>query len=105
MVYLHRILEPTLTQFINLFPVVGITSPRQSGKSTLLKHHLLNHYQYVSFDDDEMILAFEDDPKGFMRHYANEVIFDEVQRIPKLFSAIKLAVDDDREPVTALKSI
>lgn len=97
MVYLHRILETTLTKYLDVFPIVGITGPRQSGKSTLLKHNLLNHYRYVSFDDEEKILEFEDDPKGFMRHYANEVIFDEAQKVPKLFNAIKLAVDEDRE--------
>lgn len=97
MVYLHRILEQSLEKYINVFPVVGITGPRQSGKSTLLKHTLINHYQYVTFDDDEKILEFEDDPKRFIRQYSHEVIFDEVQKVPKLFNAIKLAVDEDRD--------
>lgn len=97
MVYLHRILEQSLARYIQAFPVVGITGPRQSGKSTLLKHALINHYQYVSFDDDEKIHEFEDDPKRFMRNHSNEVIFDEVQKVPKLFNAIKLAVDNDRD--------
>jgi predicted AAA+ superfamily ATPase len=97
MVYIHRILEPALAKYLTIFPAIGITGPRQSGKSTLLKHALIQHYQYVSFDDEEKILEFEDDPKRFMRQYANEVIFDEVQKVPKLFNAIKLAVDEDRD--------
>src|SRR5262245_53389786 len=99
MVYLHRILEKSLAEYIKAFPIIGITGPRQSGKSTLLKHALINHYQYVTFDDDEKILEFEDDPKRFIRQYANEVVFDEVQKVPKLFNAIKLAVDEDRDKV------
>lgn len=97
MLYLHRTLESPLQEFLQAFPVVGITGPRQSGKSTLLKHALFNHYKYITFDDEEKILEFEDDPTRFMRQYANEVIFDEVQKVPKLFNAVKLAVDNDRD--------
>lgn len=97
MVYIHRILEKVLEEYLNVFPVVGITGPRQSGKSTLIKHALLNHYQYITFDDEEKILEFEDDPKRFLRQYGDEVIFDEVQKVPKIFNAIKLAIDEDRD--------
>lgn len=97
MVYIHRTIEEQLIKYLNIFPVVGVTGPRQSGKSTLLKHALLNHYQYVSFDDEEKILEFEDDSKRFIRRYSNEVIFDEVQKVPKLFNAVKMQVDNDRE--------
>lgn len=95
MQYTHRLLEAQLVEYIKYFPVVGVTGPRQSGKSTLLTH-LLTDYQYVTFDDFKTIAQFQDDPDGFMRRYANQVIFDEVHHVPELFNYIKLAVDQDR---------
>lgn len=97
MVYYTRVLEPQLKNFLESFPVIGITGPRQSGKSTLLKHCMVNHYRYVTFDDQEMVSDFVHDPKRFMRQFSNDVIFDEVQKVPEIFNYIKLAVDEDRE--------
>ena len=94
--YLNRVAEKTIHQYLSLFPALGVTGPRQSGKSTLLKH-LLQDYQYVSFDDPKNIEYFETDPEAFMATYANQVIFDEVQFVPKLFNYIKIAVDNDRK--------
>ncbi len=97
MFYHSRFIESYLHQYLSLFPVVGLVGPRQSGKSTLLKHELGEKYRYVSFDDRTQIDFFYDDPKKFMNQYANHVIFDEVQKVPEIFDAIKMAVDEDRE--------
>ncbi|MEW5813911.1 MAG: ATP-binding protein [Spirochaetota bacterium] len=97
MKYLPRILESTVMKYLNLFPVVGITGPRQSGKSTMLKHIFGSEYKYITFDDPLTIQFFEDDPKGFLAKYSNRVIFDEIQKVPALFSYIKIAVDSDRQ--------
>ncbi len=96
MKYLHRILQDKLKEYINYFSVVGLTGPRQSGKSTLLLHCLPN-YRYVNFDDFKMVSFFEDDPDKFMSIYDSEVIFDEIQKVPQLFNYVKIAVDKDRE--------
>lgn len=96
MIYRKRAIEKTIKRFLKSFPAVGITGPRQSGKSTLLKH-LLKGYTYVTFDDNRNIQFFLDDPEGFMKKYHNKVIFDEVQVVPKLFHWIKLFVDEDRQ--------
>ncbi len=94
--YIRRAAEETVQRYLSVFPVVGITGPRQSGKSTLLLH-LLKDYTYISFDDLRNIDYFENDPDGFMQQYSDRVIFDEVQYVPKLFNHIKIAVDQDRE--------
>src|SRR5438105_148315 len=94
--YIHRILESSVERYLHAFPVVGITGPRQSGKSTLLRH-MLKDYTYVTFDDQRMIHFFEEDPQGFLQRYGNRIIFDEVQYVPELFNAIKVAVDSDRQ--------
>lgn len=95
--YIKRVLEKPLSIFLKSFPVTAITGPRQSGKSTLLKHFLEKEYEYVTFDDPIIINHFTDDPKGFIRKYSNRVIFDEVQKVGSLFSYIKMEVDNDRQ--------
>lgn len=93
--FIPRASSEALSRYLRSFPVLGITGPRQSGKSTLLRN-MLPKYTYVSFDDGRNIAAFEDDPEGFIKQYAQHVIFDEVQFVPKIFNAIKVVVDNDR---------
>lgn len=95
MKYQSRVLEDTLRQYLNYFPVVGLTGPRQSGKSTLLQHTLPD-YQYVTFDDYRVINLFHHDPERFITLYGDNVIFDEVQKLPEVLNYIKIAVDKHR---------
>lgn len=96
MAYRKRILEAKLLEYLNFFSVVGITGPRQSGKSTLLTH-TLKDYRYETFDDPRLIELLNEDPEKFLRIYDRHVIFDEVQKVPEIFNVIKLAVDKDRD--------
>jgi uncharacterized protein len=96
--YIHRILEKQLRSYLNFFSVVGITGPRQSGKSTLLRHTLPD-YKYITFDDYKAIEMLHHDPEKFMRINSNKLIFDEAQKVPELFNYIKIAVDNDRANV------
>lgn len=98
MPYRKRVLEDKLLEYVNYFSVVGLTGPRQSGKSTLLRH-TLKGYRYATFDDPALVDLFFSDPQKFLRIYDNQVIFDEVQKVPSLFSLIKMAVDEDRKTV------
>ncbi len=98
MKYTHREIEKTLREYLDFFSVVGITGPRQSGKSTLLLH-VLKDYKYVTFDDHMIVESFYDDPERFMRTYNNKIIFDEVQKVPEIFDYIKISVDQDRSTV------
>ncbi len=94
--YLSRASSVTLARYLQAFPVVGVTGPRQSGKSTLLQHALPD-YDYVTFDEELNVSAFEDDPKKFLQQYSNKIIFDEVQFVPKIFNMVKVAVDKNRK--------
>lgn len=76
-----------LTEYVNHFSAIGLTGPRQSGKSTLLLHQLKD-YQYVTFDDFRTVALYHDDPNKFMRIYSNKIIFDEVQKVPELYREI-----------------
>lgn len=74
------------------FPILAITGPRQSGKTTLLKSVFPN-YSYISLEDLDLRTFAEQDPKGFLQKYAENIIFDEVQRVPALFSYLQTTVD------------
>ncbi len=95
--YIKRLLEKSIKDSIQTFPVVLITEPRQSGKTTLVQKVLGTRYKYVSLDElDIRGLAIED-PKVFLQQYASPVIIDEIQNAPELLSYIKALVDKDRK--------
>jgi len=96
MPYYPRVIEGTVREYLKLFPVVGLTGPRQSGKSTMLRELLDARYRYVSFDDLNAVDRFHTDPERFMDVNSNRVIFDEVQRVPEIFHYVKLIVDKER---------
>lgn len=74
------------------YPILGITGPRQSGKTTLLRH-TFKDYAYVSLEDPDIRSFATEDPKAFLKKYDSHVIFDEAQRAPELFSYIQTIVD------------
>jgi len=55
-------------------------------------------YSYISFDDDVLRTSIEADPVGFVADLPDKVVLDDVQRVPKLFTALKVAIDRDRRP-------
>ena len=78
-------------------PVVCVVGPRQGGKTTLVRE-LDPERAYFSLDDEKHYKSATSDMEGFMETLPDPVTLDEVQRVPKLFSAIKLNVDRDRRP-------
>jgi uncharacterized protein len=74
------------------YPVIAVTGPRQSGKTTLLKN-LFPNYRYLSLEDPNLRDFAQTDPKGFLNIYNEKIIFDEVQRVPHLFSYLQSIVD------------
>jgi predicted AAA+ superfamily ATPase len=95
--YFPRVIESIIHNYLQSFSVVGITGPRQSGKSTTLNEVFSEDYTYITFDDFKNVELFYDDPVRFMNLYSDKVIFDEVQRVPEIFNYIKIAVDNDRD--------
>ena len=77
-------------------PVIAITGPRQSGKTTLSKL-AFRGYDYVSLENPQLRSFAKEDPQGFLSQYTGGVILDEVQYVPELFSYIQLIVDEERE--------
>lgn len=93
---IERELKTKLLELINKYPIVTLTGPRQSGKSTLLKTSF-SDYQYVSLEDLDMRLFAAEDPRGFLATYPNKTIIDEAQRVPELFSYIQTHVDKENK--------
>ncbi len=90
---------PRLTEALADSPVVLIHGPRQCGKTTLAQAlGERSDYAYLSFDDDVARAAAQADPAGFVSNLSQQVILDEVQRVPALFAALKIAVDRKRVP-------
>lgn len=80
-------------------PVVLVHGPRQCGKTTLAQMvGTPLGMDYLSFDDSALADSAANDPSGFVADLPPRVILDEIQKVPALFSAIKLAVDRDRKP-------
>lgn len=78
-------------------PVVMVTGPRQSGKTTLARGFATGDRAYLTLDDDTALSAARADPAGFLRGLRRAVI-DEVQRAPEILRAIKRSVDENRRP-------
>ena len=96
---LPRMLEAGLRVSLTDTPVVLLQGPRQCGKTTLARHIAEPlGFSYLSLDDDNLVRAAKADPLGFVMDLPSKVILDEVQRVPEIFTSIKLVVDRDRRP-------
>ncbi|MBO7435759.1 ATP-binding protein [bacterium] len=77
------------------YPVLTVVGPRQSGKTTLVRSCFPN-YNYANLEDPETRDLAESDYKRFLSAYKTPLIIDEIQRVPKLASAIQVKVDENR---------
>lgn len=88
-----RLAASTLIRLAQGFPVVALTGPRQSGKTTLAKHVFPNK-TYVSLENPEELEFAQKDPKRFLERFKEGAILDEVQRCPSLLSWLQGLVDE-----------
>jgi predicted AAA+ superfamily ATPase len=92
-----RVAEETLRRYARGFPVICITGPRQSGKTTLAKLAFPKK-QYFSIEDPDTLLLARSDPRGFLDQWPDGLILDEAQYLPELFKYVKAMVDNDPKP-------
>lgn len=90
---INRQLTTAIRSQVQKYPILAVTGPRQSGKTTLLKH-LFPEYKYVSLENTDLRSFAAEDPVGFLTTYDGQTIFDEVQRVPELFPYLQTKVDN-----------
>lgn len=89
----ERIAAVKIKELATKFPAIGLLGPRQSGKTTLARK-LFRHKPYVSFENQDHILAATTDPRAFLANYEKGAVSDEIQRVPHLFSYLQGIIDD-----------
>ncbi len=86
--------EQTIRTLLRGFPIVTLTGPRQSGKTTLARA-VFSDRPYASLEDPDVRLAAQDDPRSFLGRFPDGAVLDEVQRCPALLSYLQTIVDAD----------
>lgn len=95
--YRLRTIEKHVIKMAAQYPVVTITGPRQSGKTTMVKK-LFPEYKYYSLEQPDVRRRFEADPKSMLEGSSVGMIIDEVQKLPDILSYIQGIVDDTQMP-------
>ena len=94
--YLNRTIEGIIREASQYFSVISVTGPRQSGKSTLLKHLFPDVPKY-SLKDVNVREFAEHDPIAFLHQHPNGMFIDEIQKVPQLLEYIQGIVDDNTD--------
>jgi len=94
--YINRSLEKTILEANKYFSVISLTGPRQSGKSTLIRH-LFPQYAEYSLKDLQVRQFAESDPVAFLNQHPEGMFIDEVQKVPALMEYIQGIVDRNPE--------
>jgi predicted AAA+ superfamily ATPase len=91
---IEREAEQTIRNLLRWFPIVTLTGPRQSGKTTLAKI-IFSDRPYASLEDPDLRQAAREDPRSFLGRFPDGAVLDEVQRSPDLLSYLQTIVDTD----------
>lgn len=94
--YYSRDVAKQIDKLIKGFPVISVTGPRQSGKTTFLKHYF-SKYDYFNLENPQTRALIENDPSQFIKLHPQNIVVDEVQRIPDFLSYIQSHVDETQE--------
>jgi uncharacterized protein len=94
--YLDRSITSLLLRLAQQRPAILITGPRQSGKTTLLKHCFAKTHTFLSLDSFRLREQAQQNPELFLSAHGERLIIDEIQYAPELFSYLKILIDSDR---------
>ena len=95
--FIPRTILPHLQRMLKQFPVLSLTGPRQSGKTTLLRRAFPN-FRYFNLERPDLRQMILEDPLGFLKNNGPGLIFDEAQNLPELFSYIQVVADERNTP-------
>ena len=91
-----RLLQKHLIRLAKQYPIVTITGPRQSGKTTISRKTFPNK-PYISMENLSVRRSAQNDPVGFLSQFPNGAVLDEIQRTPDLFSYLQTIVDTQKK--------
>jgi predicted AAA+ superfamily ATPase len=91
---IHRNAKTTIENLLEGFPIVTLTGPRQSGKTTLARVVFKNR-PYTSLEEPDMRQFANEDPRSFLARFPDGAVLDEVQRCPEILSYLQTRVDKD----------
>ena len=94
---IQRAAQKTLLRLAKGFPILALTGPRQSGKTTLAKA-AFPEKPYLSLEDPDIRLMATQDPRGLLSGFKEGAILDEVQHVPELLSYLQTKVDQELRP-------
>lgn len=92
--FINRLLAPHLVEAHKYYPVIILTGPRQSGKTSLCRH-LYPDYKYVNLEDITTRAAAISDPTAFLDTLGHNAIIDEVQNVPEILSMLQVRTDEN----------
>ena len=90
---IQREAEAEIRALAKQFKAVAIVGPRQSGKTTLVRH-IFRDKPYANLENPDLRMYATDDPRGFLSNYPDGAVLDEVQRVPHLFSYLQQILDE-----------
>ena len=90
---IKREAEKVILSLAKQFKVVAVIGPRQSGKTTLVRY-IFKNKPYVNFENPDIRLFAMEDPRGLLSNYPDGAVFDEVQRVPEIFSYLQQILDE-----------
>lgn len=93
---IQREAEAEIRTLAMQFKAVAIVGPRQSGKTTLVRH-IFGDKPYVNLENPDLRRYATDDPRGFLSDYPRGAVLDEVQRVPELFSYLQQILDESED--------
>lgn len=92
---IEREITPRLLHLFGQYPIVTVTGPRQSGKTTLCRSAFAD-LAYANLEDPDAREFAESDPRRFLAQFPAGAVLDEIQRVPSLLSYLQVLVDEDR---------
>ena len=92
---INRTMTASIEGVFKYLPIITLTGPRQSGKTTLCRK-VFSHLPYTNLEDAATLAEVRFDPKAFLAKHPQGVIIDEAQNYPAIFSYLQVAVDEDR---------
>ncbi|MCX5781366.1 MAG: ATP-binding protein [Elusimicrobia bacterium] len=96
LIMIKRAIESKCIELAKQYPVITITGPRQSGKTTLARK-LFPDKPYINFEDPDNRSRAKDDPRGLLKDLPDGAIFDEIQRVPEIPSYLQGIVDEKKK--------